>query len=68
VAKLQDQFAGIIPDGVLVRISTIDEDQLDGLALNRQFAMDLISAIAPADRPMLIGTAAARELSVLRRA
>lgn len=68
VAKLEDQFAGVIPDGVLVRISTIDEDQSDGLALNRQFAADLLSAIAPADRPMLIGTAAARALAATRNA
>lgn len=68
VAKLEDQFAGIIPDGILVRISTIGDDQLEGLALNRRFAMDLISAMAPPDRPMLIGTEAASALPMVHKA
>ncbi len=68
IAKLEDQFAGVIPDGVLVRISTIGDDPSEGLALNRRFAMEMMSAMAPIDRPMLIGTAAARQLAGLRGA
>lgn len=56
VAKLSDQFAGIIPDGILVRISTVGEDRDAALALNESFARDLVLAVAPRYRPALIGT------------
>lgn len=59
IAKLEDQFAGIVPDGVLVRISVISEDAAEGLALNQSFATDLMNAIPARNRPMLIGTQAA---------
>lgn len=67
LAKLEDQFAGIVPDGILVRISVIDEDAAEGLALNRSFAMELMNAIPASNRPMLIGTDAATRLAALRQ-
>jgi len=63
LAKLEDQFAGIIPDGVLMRISTLNGDAAEGLAINRRFARDLLRAMTPASRAVLIGTAAARTLN-----
>lgn len=62
LAKLNDQFAGVIADGVLVRISTISDDPREGLAVNRRFAKDLMSAIPSPVRPMLIGTQASAKL------
>jgi EpsI family protein len=63
IAKLEDQLAGIVPDGVLVRISMIADDAEQGLALNRAFATDLMKAIPARNRSMLIGTSAANRLS-----
>ena len=63
IAKLEDQFAGIIPDGVLIRISMISDDPTEGLAVNRRFANDLLHAIPASSRAVFIGTAAARALA-----
>lgn len=56
LSRLQQQIAGIVPDGILVRISTVadaDETIFAGL---RGFAADLVAAVKPADRPALIGS------------
>ena len=63
IAKLEDQFSGIIPDGVLVRISMISDDAAEGLAVNRRFARDLLHAISPEDRAIFVGTGAAAALA-----
>lgn len=63
MAKLEDQFAGIIPDGVLVRLSLVSDNAAEALAINRRFASDMIYAIPAANRAMLIGTQAAQALS-----
>jgi EpsI family protein len=57
LAKLEDQFAGIIPDGVLVRISNLEPDPAAALAINAGFATEMVRAVTPAYRPALIGTA-----------
>jgi len=59
VAKLQDQFAGIIPDGVLVRISLVGPDKEEAFAAVSTFARDMVHAIKPTRLPALIGTQAA---------
>lgn len=66
LAKLEDQFSGIIPDGVLVRISIVGDDPDKALAINQRFAMDMVRAISPVDRASLIGSALARQLTVSR--
>lgn len=63
IAKLEDQFAGIVPDGVLVRISTISDIRAEGMALNQRFARDLISVVPAGNRDMLIGTERAQDLA-----
>ena len=55
VAKLKQQLAGIIPDGILVRISTVSDAGPEVFAALRQFAATLVTAVAPADRAVLIG-------------
>lgn len=62
LAKLDDQFAGIIPDGILVRISMIGDDAADALQINRHFARDLIYAVPAVHRAALIGSSAAKAL------
>jgi EpsI family protein len=63
IAKLEDQFAGIVPDGVLVRISTVGNDAEAALSVNRSFARELVHAIPAGQRAVLIGSAAAHALS-----
>ncbi len=60
VAKLRCAYQGLIPDGVLVRISSIEADPAESFALNEQFAADMLQAFAVAGRPALIGTSFAR--------
>ncbi len=61
-AKLRQAMAGLIPDGVLVRLSSLNTDPDAAFALNAQFAADLVRAVAPAARPALITTAKALQL------
>lgn len=61
--KLRTAFAGIVPDGVLVRISSAENDPAASFELNQQFAADLLAATAPSMRPALIGTQATRALA-----
>jgi hypothetical protein len=58
-------LSGIIPDGVLVRVSNIVEDQAEAFALNAKFAADLMHAVAPVYRPALVTTAKSRQLAGL---
>lgn len=53
--KLRTELGGVLPDGVLVRISTIAEPAPAVFAQLQAFARDMISALKPADRPVLIG-------------
>ena len=56
-AKLEDAFAGIIPDGVLVRFSTVMEGSKVSFGVNRRFAADLMAAVSPQVRRVLVGDA-----------
>ncbi len=56
-AKLKDAFEGIIPDGVLVRFSTVLEGPKVSFDVNRRFAADLMAAVSPAVRRVLVGDA-----------
>ena len=55
-AKLEQQLAGIVPDGILVRISTVAEPTAATFAGLRAFAAAMVEAVAPADRAVLVGT------------
>lgn len=61
--KLRQAFQGILPDGVLVRFSTIGDDPAAAWNMNRRFAADFIAAVAVAARPALIGTARSEQLA-----
>lgn len=60
--RFRTALAGIIPDGVLVRISNTAPDDAKGFALNSRFAADMMAAIPPSVRPALITTAKAQQL------
>ena len=62
IAKLRLAFRGIIPDGILVRISNLEPTVAEGFALNARFAADLIASVRPAGRPVLIGSALSAKL------
>lgn len=53
--KLRQQMNGYLTDGVLVRLSTIGEPTPQSWADLSEFARAMIWAIAPKDRPALIG-------------
>lgn len=63
MARLSDQFAGIVPDGVLVRISNLEPTNQAGLARNVDFARALLTAMPPQGRRALVGTDRASALA-----
>ena len=56
VVKFEMQVAGIVPDGILVRTSTVAEPGPATFAALQSFAAAMVGAVAPADRAVLIGT------------
>jgi EpsI family protein len=50
---------GTIPDGVLVRVSSIGADNAAAFVLQDRFIQDLLSAVAPAKRVRLLGSPSA---------
>jgi EpsI family protein len=61
--RFRTALAGIIPDGVLVRISNTVMDEKEAFALNARFAADLMQAVPPSYRPALVTTAKSRQLT-----
>lgn len=62
-ARLRTQMGGAIPDGMLVRLSSLGTDPARGYALNRRLAADLMAAIGPDARRALVGTDLAKRLA-----
>lgn len=54
--KLRISFDGIIPDGILVRASTLGDNWDRSLALNQQFLRELMLATDPRYLPVFVGT------------
>jgi EpsI family protein len=50
-------LSGRIPDGMLVRVSTIDTDEAGAYALQDRFVRQMLAALAPHDRARLVGAA-----------
>jgi EpsI family protein len=48
---------GIIPDGVLVRVSSIDQDNAAAFALQERFIQQMLAAVVPTRLPRLLGNA-----------
>jgi EpsI family protein len=62
-AKLRTAFQGIIPDGILVRISNLQATPDEGFAVNSRFAAQLIEAMPKQGLPALVGTQITRKMS-----
>ena len=55
VVELRYGLRGLIPDGLLVRVSTIDFDMARGLATQERFVADLAAALSDAGRARVFG-------------
>lgn len=56
-AAIRYGVRGDIPDGVLVRVSSIEPDNAAAFQLHDQFIRDMLGAVAPGRLPRLIGSA-----------
>lgn len=66
--KLRIALAGHIPDGMLLRSSSIGDNRAESLQLNKRFLAELVLAIAPEHRPAFVGTHLAESIRTLRGA
>lgn len=55
-AAIRYGLSGIIPDGVLVRVSSIDNNNQAAFAMQQRFVQDMLGAMAPGKLPRLLGT------------
>ena len=55
LAQLSYSTRGIVPDGMLVRVSSIDASDASAWALQRQFILAMAQALAPAQRALVVG-------------
>ncbi len=64
--RLRQQLAGIVPDGILVRLSTVAEPTPATFATLSAFARAFILAVRPVDRGVLVGPTIAAGLARAR--
>ncbi len=62
-AKLRSQLSGVIPDGVLARFSTLNDDAARAFEINKRFVRDLLGAVRPEVQRALIGETLATKLA-----
>lgn len=60
LGRIRAGLQGYVPDGLLVRVSTIDPDAGHGFTVQNEFLADLLSALEPRHRRMFIGDLADR--------
>jgi EpsI family protein len=48
-----------IPDGMLVRVSSIDRSQSQAFEMQQKFLADLVAALTPAGRDLVLGSVSA---------
>ena len=58
MAEIRAAFTGQIPDGLLFRVSSIDEDAARAFAMQQRFAADMMSAVSAETRRKLSGLSA----------
>jgi len=66
--RLAYGLSGEIPDGMLVRVSTVGADARAGWRVQDRFVADMLGAMAPRDRARLIGLDAPAPSATLARA
>lgn len=54
-SKLAHTFSGRVPDGILIRVSSIDRDSGAAFEAQRKFAIDLLESLTEDKRHILIG-------------
>jgi EpsI family protein len=54
-AKLAYAFKGVVPDGLLMRVSTIGQDIQGGYELQENFTETLLASVSPEQRERLVG-------------
>ena len=59
LAQLSYTTRGVIPDGMLVRVSNIDNDPVKSYQLHQRFTLAMVQAIAPQSLSRIVGTASA---------
>lgn len=57
IAQLTYSLRGIIPDGMLVRVSSIGRDEKKAFEIQQRFILNLASAVTPQLRPQIFGNA-----------
>ena len=55
LARIQYGLSGDIPDGLLFRVSSIESDAVVAYRLHDQFVVDLLQALKPNERSLLVG-------------
>lgn len=63
MARLENAVKGYVPDGILVRCSTVGESG-PGFKLADRFVGEMLRAVAPAKRPPLVGDTLSRQIAV----
>ena len=63
IAQIRLGLTGQIPDGLLFRISSIDNDNVRGFEMQQKFAAEMMSAVPAAARKQLSGLAPAASAS-----
>jgi len=58
IAEIRLGLTGQIPDGLLFRISSIDENSVNAFAMQQKFTADMMQAVSPAIRKQLSGLTA----------
>lgn len=53
--ELRYALSGVVPDGMLVRVSSIDQDTAHAQEVQKQFASAMVAAIAPEHRQRFAG-------------
>jgi len=61
-ARFKNAFQGLVPDGVLIRCSTVGDSE-PGFKVLNSFIEELIQATAPAKRRALVGTEIAKRMN-----
>jgi EpsI family protein len=56
LAQFRLGLKGLIPDGMLVRVSSIDSNRERGYEQQATFLEDLVAAVPPAGRDRIFGT------------
>lgn len=56
LAQLRFGLTGIVPDGMLVRVSSLESDTTSDYSLQDRFARDLLGSLAPEARARMLGS------------